>query len=532
MKSVKVNDLKATDKVAASICHESGVLLVRRGTPLTEHMVDALEESGFDSFFMLEEGETPRAALMERRFETIPTDSLIPGTKLATPLHDDQGKLVLEAGMTLSQGLIDSLKRRGFDTVRRQRAPEELHLNEGEQLARRLGEIYRQELQPGGKPPKPGTLAPTVLAPEVVKELAETPIRIARPNEMSLTFINNVIETYDGVPYKPEGPAFQKRLQSTPLDRFVSNEEKQEFTDVVTHCLRILRDIYAIVTEGKKQRYDAKPVLDVATKSMSGLIQNRELMMLCSFSPTAEDYFVRHALATAVMASNIAAAMGYGDGQVKSLAAGALLANIGMLRLPQGMLDKPDRFNTLEQSRLRQHPVMGLEILQKFRGIPIEVPFIIYQSHEKPNGSGYPCGKTHRVIHVFAQIIHVAKSFTAMCIDRPYRKAMGPYEATRELLFLSKSRDVSSDVVRNLLFCNSLYGVGSFVEIAGLGGGRVIRANPKDYMRPVVTMLWTKDNTPVKGPKRIDLAKYRQLKISKVMDGAMVTKFLHTLVGF
>jgi len=122
----------------------------------------------------------------------------------------------------------------------------------------------------------------------------------------------------------------------------------------------------------------------------------------------------------------IARVMGLSDAQLKNLARGAYLHDIGKLGVPDGILLKPGPLTADEWKVMKQHVPIGFELV---KGIPFlaDAAEIVLTHHERYDGSGYPRGLKAEEILLSARIFAVADSLDAITSDRPYRRA-SPFE--------------------------------------------------------------------------------------------------------
>ena len=117
---------------------------------------------------------------------------------------------------------------------------------------------------------------------------------------------------------------------------------------------------------------------------------------------------------------------------VATIRLGALLCNLGMLRVPEAILGKETPLTLEEQARIRHHPVYGAELLgdtPEVRGI---TPIVLHH-HEDWSGNGYPLGISGDRIPLGARIVRICESYDALTCERPYRSAYPPTEALKAL---------------------------------------------------------------------------------------------------
>jgi putative nucleotidyltransferase with HDIG domain len=128
----------------------------------------------------------------------------------------------------------------------------------------------------------------------------------------------------------------------------------------------------------------------------------------------------------------IAKALGGLEHQLRNIAMGAWLHDIGKLAISDGILLKPGPLTDEERQVMQQHVQIGYDMV---RGIPFlaDAAEIIFAHHERCDGSGYPRGLKGAEIPLGARIFAVADTFDAMTSDRPYRRAL-PFAASREVI--------------------------------------------------------------------------------------------------
>jgi putative nucleotidyltransferase with HDIG domain len=111
----------------------------------------------------------------------------------------------------------------------------------------------------------------------------------------------------------------------------------------------------------------------------------------------------------------------------------ALLHDVGKVRVPKEIINKPGPLTDLEWLVVKQHTVWGEEMLRAVGGILGEVGSIIRSCHERYDGAGYPDGLSGERIPLIARIVFACDTFSAMTTDRAYRKARPTSEAIAEL---------------------------------------------------------------------------------------------------
>ena len=134
----------------------------------------------------------------------------------------------------------------------------------------------------------------------------------------------------------------------------------------------------------------------------------------------------------AFLARRIAETMGLERSQCRLLGLVAQIHDIGLLAVPDRILNKPGRLGREEFRSIRKHPETSYRILEPLTFLAEALPAVRYH-HERMNGSGYPFGQKREEIPLIARILAVADAFDAMTHDRPHRPTLPPVEALNEL---------------------------------------------------------------------------------------------------
>ncbi len=156
-----------------------------------------------------------------------------------------------------------------------------------------------------------------------------------------------------------------------------------------------------------------------------------ELRKLAVEIELKDGYTADHCLRLQTLSYFIGQELGLKAGRLHLLDYGAYLHDVGKIRVPLAILNKPAKLTPEEWEVIKKHPTHGRELLdQTFMK---EAGVIVEQHHERSDGSGYPYGLSGDEILIESSIVAVADTFDAMTTDRPYRKASSQAEALAEL---------------------------------------------------------------------------------------------------
>jgi putative nucleotidyltransferase with HDIG domain len=168
------------------------------------------------------------------------------------------------------------------------------------------------------------------------------------------------------------------------------------------------------------------------------------LMILRHFI-SKDQYTENHSYRVSVYASRIAEALDFGPGRIEDVRAAALLHDIGKLDVSREVLYKAARLTAGELEEMKTHVDRGVALLEPVGGSLRRVIPIILAHHDKFDGSGYHATRGE-AIPVEARIISIADVYDSLTSDRPYRKAMSPFDA-REMIVKGSGTDFDPDIV-------------------------------------------------------------------------------------
>lgn len=146
-----------------------------------------------------------------------------------------------------------------------------------------------------------------------------------------------------------------------------------------------------------------------------------------------DPYTFGHSSRVAAISAVIASAMGLPASDLETLRRSALLHDIGKIGIEDRVLRKPSRLNDEEFDSMREHPVIGHDMLKGVRFLHPSLPGVRHH-HERWDGQGYPDGLAGEAIPMAVRILTVADVFDALTSERPYRSSLGAEAATREII--------------------------------------------------------------------------------------------------
>lgn len=176
------------------------------------------------------------------------------------------------------------------------------------------------------------------------------------------------------------------------------------------------------ITDSLKQLFRAEPnnwISTYLTPSVKELIIATE---------AKDAYTAGHNYRVTIYALMLGEELGLSSAQLKSIAQGGLIHDVGKIHIPDDVLNKKDKLTAFERKIIEQHPVSGYNMCRQL-GFMLEELAIIRSHHEKWDGTGYPDQLAGEAIPLVARVVAVADVYDALTSSRSYRKAMTHHEA-------------------------------------------------------------------------------------------------------
>lgn len=161
----------------------------------------------------------------------------------------------------------------------------------------------------------------------------------------------------------------------------------------------------------------------------------RDMFALVDEIEKKDGYTLNHCYRITKLSMIIGEALGLNSEQLLRLNLGSFFHDLGKIKVPEEVLNKPGKLSDEEWTIMKQHPIFGRELLEECT-IPVlaSVAEVVEQHHERYDGKGYPKGLAGDEICIESSIISVVDSFDAMTTDRVYQERRSTEYALEELL--------------------------------------------------------------------------------------------------
>jgi len=315
----------------------------------------------------------------------------------------------------------------------------------------------------------------------------------------------------------PHGKAIKDNATQVKIGER-NKEYLHDISEDYKQALKIVSNTITSLIQGNNDC--AEEFEKIIQKFVSLFLTDKNILLNISQNkPDSIEHLFSHSLNVCILAINIAASYGYSEEQVVEIGTGALLHDTGMFLIPEQIRYKHGRFSNDEWYEMKKHPILGLHLLEKVKGLPNSVMFIAYQTHERLNASGYPKQRSEYLIHKYAKIVQVADVYEALSSPRPHRKESLPYESVEKLIKMSHVNLISKDFVKAFVIYLSTHPIGSIVQLSNNCIGKVVETNADAPGKPIVSVLTNVQGNllPKKFVYQIDTRDMKSISIVKAL---------------
>jgi len=248
-------------------------------------------------------------------------------------------------------------------------------------------------------------------------------------------------------------------------------------------------------TEGMPDATMARTMIDGLAQAVA---QNRTALLALTTLKNYDNYTFTHMVNVSILTMGQARGLGIDGPLLREFGLAALMHDIGKVKTPLEILNKPDKLTDEEFTIMKQHPVDGAEILRKTPDIPAISPVVAFEHHLRLDGTGYPHAVKRASLNLGTMLCSIADVYDAMRSQRRYQQAF-PTERILEVLKRNDGTQFDQNLVRRFVQLLGIYPAGNLVRLNTGEIGVVLKVYAPDPYRPQVRVLFARDG------RRLDL---------------------------
>jgi len=246
----------------------------------------------------------------------------------------------------------------------------------------------------------------------------------------------------------------------------------------------------------------------IVTGLMSRILAHPESMMTQFFLEKMRRYdrtLASHGMDVCVLSLIVGVEYGCAEDDCEILGVGALLHDIGYVRLPRNVYRKSSALTDPEKALMQQHPQLAATVLSQGDPLPEGAMRIIAQHHEWLDGNGFPSKLKNGSISTLAQLVGVVDTYDGMVGARHGRPPLLPHDAIRQLFVLGEKGRYEKALIEVAIKALGVYPIGSLIKLNTSEKAVVTGINHTDRLRPKIRIISGPTGDLHKTPIDVDL---------------------------
>lgn len=294
------------------------------------------------------------------------------------------------------------------------------------------------------------------------------------------------------------------------IEESVSDKTRQ----MSKHAIKQMTEKYC--REGKT---DSKSIMNSVNSVIEDILSNKNVLINVAEISSSDNNVYSHSVNVCVLATIIGTHMGYPMSKLKEVALGAMLHDIGKIKIlnDKKLLGQFNNEKELNEYIEAMHPKIGYDFLGEQQIWSAYVKVAALMHHERTDGSGYPLKLKGNEINEIAKIIAICDVFDNLITGRDIAEPKPVYEVIEYLVGMSNVY-FDEEIVRKFTSNIAAFPTGSGVILSSNEKGLVIKQNNSMPMRPVVKVIYDKNGNLVSEPYEVDLLEELTLFITKTCE--------------
>ena len=248
---------------------------------------------------------------------------------------------------------------------------------------------------------------------------------------------------------------------------------------------------------------DADAARGMVDSLAQAVAQNRTALLALTALKNYDNYTFTHMVNVSILTMGQARGVGIDGPLLREFGLAALMHDIGKVKTPNEILNKPDKLTEQEYEILKRHTVDGAQILRKTPEMPTLAPVVAFEHHLRADGTGYPSAQRAQ-LNLATTLCGIADVYDAMRSQRVYQPAF-PTDRILAVLQRNDGKQFDQHLVRRFVQLVGIYPVGNMVRLYNGEIAVVMKAHAPDPYRPRVRILMTADEMPLANPIEVNL---------------------------
>jgi HD-GYP domain-containing protein (c-di-GMP phosphodiesterase class II) len=266
---------------------------------------------------------------------------------------------------------------------------------------------------------------------------------------------------------------------------------------------RTIQNILDDVRFGKQVHKEKAELL--VEKMMESIFRNHNALISLGRIRKVDEYTYMHSMSVCVLMISFGRYLGYKRELLREIGIGAMLHDIGKMKVPHQLLTKRSGLSDHEYAQLQEHVVFSRSILEETEGISQTSILLASQHHERFDGTGYPGGLGGDETSEFGQAAAIADVYDAMTSKRCYQPKFEPTDVLRKLFEWSENL-YNKSLVQHFIRNVGIYPIGALIRLKSGLLGVVLNHGEQSLLQPLVRVMYDTKKDRMIMPFDIDLA--------------------------
>ncbi len=279
------------------------------------------------------------------------------------------------------------------------------------------------------------------------------------------------------------------------INKLPAQDEHRQAMGVYREARRLTKGILdTVALQGVINSEEAKSTVKDCVDS---IIRNPSALAWMSRVRESDEYTAEHCLNVCIYAISFGRHLGMEEEALHTLGLCGLLHDVGKMRVPSNIINKPGKLTDKEFKMIKAHTVHGRNLLMSSSGVPASAVDVAYGHHERMDGKGYPRKIKASGTSDYARIVAIVDAYDAMTAERCYAPAMPSTEALK-VIFKDRATHFDERLAIEFIKCIGLYPPGTLVELENGCVGIVLSENKHHNRLPKIIVVLNGDKEPCK----------------------------------
>lgn len=359
------------------------------------------------------------------------------------------------------------------------------------------------------------------LCPEIIRYLADKNVNaVIFERGTTEKELSSIFEILSGPTIR--GSELQKELHANGVTHVTLKSVqmgKRNMLEIYNGAVDIVKNVMGEVRMGKIPK--SEPVYAIVDELTESVLSDPNAVLGLTMIKNYDNYLYNHCVNVSIMALALGKALNLDKFELHAVGVAALLHDIGKTGVAENIIRKPGGLSTEEWEKIKEHPLLGSNIVKRMEKMVELVGRLVYEHHIRYDRSGYP--QTSETVHPFSQIITICDAYDALTTLRVYQMPHNPVEAIKLMTNLS-GRHFNPDTLKKFINMIGLYPVGTMVRLTTNEIGIVMKVKPDAPDCPQLKIVYDSDGKTLDKSYEIELGtdEWKDTKIAATVNPATV----------